>query len=160
MSEGTISYLIGCHNFFIHPLFVLIAWYREYGKLPAFWEIVCIFLHDVGHIGKQYLSDPAQKAEHWVLGARIAGLLFGQKGYRMVAGHSKRSGYPQSKMFIPDKKSWLYAPDWWIRSNRVFENFNSVISAPRIWKQVVLENSKHGFKNGLHAVYLEHRGTT
>jgi hypothetical protein len=157
MTEGTISYLIGCHNFFIHPILVIIAWYKEYKKFPEFWEVVCIFLHDIGHIGKDYLSDPQQKKEHWKLGAIIAGKLFGSKGFMFVAGHTKGSGFPLSSLFMPDKKSWLHAPNWWLWSNHIFENFNSSASIPSTWKKLVAENAKHGFKDGLHKVYLDNR---
>jgi hypothetical protein len=157
MSEGTISYFIGCHHFFLHPLFVLIAWVKEYRSWPDFYELCCIFLHDIGHLGKQYLSDPAQKAEHWKLGASIAGQLFGAKGFLLVAGHSKNSGYPRSKLFIPDKKSWIVAPGWWLRSNSWFENFGSAFTEPGRWKALCIENAANGFPKGSHEMYLEHK---
>jgi hypothetical protein len=158
MSEGTISYLIGCHSFIIHPLCVLIAWYKEYRAWPKFWQLVCIFIHNIGHIGKEYLSDPRQKADHWKLGAKIAFKCFGPKGFYFVAGHSKGSGFPRSKLFLPDKKSWLYAPSWWLWSNHWFENFNSSASIPHNWKRLVAENVANGCPKGSHEMYLENRG--
>ena len=158
MSEGTISYLIGCHHFFLHPLWVLVAWIKEYRSFPKPWELACIFLHDIGHIGKEYLTDPKQKAEHWKLGAIIAGKLFGEKGFLMVAGHSKGSGFPRSKLFVPDKKSWIVAPAWWLRSNSWFEDFGSTFSHPGKWKALCIENANAGFPKGSHEMYLEHKG--
>jgi hypothetical protein len=48
MTEGTRSYLIGCHGFFFHPLWVIVAWRKVYGSYPKFWQIVCIFLLSFG----------------------------------------------------------------------------------------------------------------
>jgi len=157
MSEGTISYLIGCHHFLIHPLCVLVAWVKEYRSWPSWWELCCIFLHDIGHIGKQYLTDPQEKADHWKMGARIAGKLFGRKGFLLVAGHTTQSGYPRSRLFIPDKRSWIEAPDWWLWSNHFFEDFGSDASKPHNWKRIVGENLRNGCPKGSHALYLEHR---
>jgi len=157
ISEGTISYLIGCHQFLIHPLCVLAAWIKEYRQWPAPWELVCIFIHDIGHIGLDYLSDSRQKTYHWVLGAEIALRLFGAKGFLLVAGHSAQSGYPRSKLYIPDKKSWLVAPDWWLDSNRLFEDFQSDHSGAKEWKKLVAKSMREDFPNGLHRVYLDHK---
>ncbi len=78
MKQGTVSVLIGCHSV-IHSLIVLVAWVRLYGKFPVWWQIVCILLHDVGHWGKNYLDNYEEKKQHSILGAKIAGKLFGQK---------------------------------------------------------------------------------
>ena len=56
LSEGTKSYLIGSHQFLLHPIWVLLAWRLEYKSWPKWWEIICIFLHDIGICGRQYLS--------------------------------------------------------------------------------------------------------
>ena len=60
MKQGTVSALIGCHSI-IHGLVVLTAWYKLYGSWPKLWQMVCIFLHDIGHIGLDYLDDYEQK---------------------------------------------------------------------------------------------------
>ena len=158
LSEGTISYLIGCHQFFLHPLWVLVAWIKEYRSLPKFWELCCIFLHDIGHIGKDYLSDSKQKAEHWILGAKIARLLFGEKGFLLIAGHVTKSPYPRSKLYLPDKRSWLEAPDWWLLSNSLIEDFETNASLPKNWKRLVRENIENGCPKGSHELYLENKG--
>ncbi len=157
LSEGTISVLFGCHQFLIHPLCVLVAWYKEYKSLPNFMELCCIFLHDIGHVGLQYLSDPEQKKLHWVGGAYWAFRFFGIDGFLLVAGHSAQSGFPRSKLYLPDKKSWLVAPDWWLDSNGHFENFQSSYANAKKWKKLVAENLKEDFPNGLHQVYLDHK---
>ena len=141
----------------MHPLFVLIAWHKEYRSWPQFWELICIFLHDIGHIGKQYLSDPEQKAAHWRLGAKIALRLFGFKGYALIAGHAKHPTIPRSKLSIPDKKSWIVAPIWWLTLNCKIENFRTEAAWPKKWKEIVAENLKNGCPKDSHELYLENR---
>ena len=77
--------------------------------MPAVWEAVCIALHDVGHIGRQYLDDQKEKAEHWRLGALLASHIFGPKGWALCAGHSSHSGEPRSALYKADKLSWTLA---------------------------------------------------
>ncbi len=158
MKEGTISLLIGCHQFIMHPLCVLIAWHKEYRSWPKFWQLVCIFLHDVGHWGLDYLTDPEQKKRHWKLGAYYAYKLFGRKGFFFVAGHVTRSGFPRSKLYIPDKRSWLEAPNWWLKTNSIFEDFGNWYSEnPAEWKNIVRENLDNGCPKGSHELYLERK---
>lgn len=120
LSQGTISVLFGCHSL-PHALAVIAAWKQLYGRWPAPWEIICILLHDVGHVGKDYLDDPKQKAEHWRLGALLAGLLYGKRGYQLCAGHCRQSGEPESRLYRADKLSWLLAPQWFLWSNVLVE---------------------------------------
>lgn len=120
MKQGTISVLFGCHSV-LHSICVARAWRKLYGRLPAPWEAVCILLHDVGHWGKDYLDDVEQKKQHWILGARIAGRLFGPKGYELVAGHCTYSGVPASPMLKADKYSYLVTPRWYLITNLVVE---------------------------------------
>ena len=120
MKQGTISVLFGCHSP-IHSYYVIKAWKRLYGSYPKPWEVACIFLHDIGHIGKNYLDNPKDKAEHWRLGAELAGLLFGWKGFTLCAGHCGTSGHDMSKMWGADKLSWLLAHQFWLVSNGVVE---------------------------------------
>ena len=86
MKQGTVSVLVGCHSP-IHPLIVLVTWIKLYKTFPSWWQIVCIFLHDIGHWGKNYLDNYEEKKQHSLLGARTAKLLFGQKGYDLIVGH-------------------------------------------------------------------------
>jgi hypothetical protein len=157
--EGTKSYLMGCHQFLLHPLWVLLAWRLEYKSWPKFWQIVCIFLHDIGHIGKQYLSNPYEKQIHWVPGANIAEKLFGIKGFRFVAGHSSQSGFSKSKLWKADKRSWLVAPMWWLWINYYIEWHNSPhkITPPPLWKNLMRQNLASDNPIGSHELYLKHR---
>lgn len=120
ISQGTVSVLVGCHSP-IHSILVVLAWKQVHGRWPEPWELGCIFLHDIGHLGRQYLDDPAQKAEHWRLGADIAGVLFGYRGLALVGGHCEGSGYPKSDMYLPDKTAWANAPMWWLLWHQVVE---------------------------------------
>lgn len=120
MRQGTISVLFGCHSV-IHSLLVIISWKKLYKSFPGTMESVCILLHDVGHVGKDYLNNDEQKREHWKLGARIASKIFGIDGYNLVAGHDRYSGYPESRMYKPDKYSWSIAPYWWLWINNIIE---------------------------------------
>lgn len=113
ISQGTVSVLVGCHSV-VHSLLVMKAWKRLYGSWPEPWQVVCILLHDVGHIGRDYLDDPKAKAEHWQLGAKIAGALYGPKGYRLVAGHCQGTGTRESRLYLADKVGWSLAPTWWL----------------------------------------------
>jgi hypothetical protein len=116
VSQGTISVLFGCHSI-VHSYLVALAWKHLYRRWPKPWETICIFLHDVGHIGLDYLDNEKQKNRHWELGARIAKILFGTRGYSLVAGHCKHSGIQQSLMYKADKYSWRLAPYWWLYLN-------------------------------------------
>jgi len=142
MKEGTKSLLFGCHQFFLHPLWVLFAWRLEYKEWPKFWEIVCIFLHDVGLWGLDYLTDPYQKKAHWELGTWYGWKLFGMKGLSLIAGHTPYSDWPKSRLWKADKRSWLVAPIWWLNLNFHIENFQTEAARPRIWKKLVAEELK------------------
>ncbi len=112
MKQGTVSVLWGCHSI-IHSILVIRSWKILYGKLE-WWELVCILLHDIGHWGKDYLSDYEAKKEHWRLGGYIASKLFMTKGFVMCAGHCEYSFIPRSKLYKADKYSWYIAPTWWL----------------------------------------------
>lgn len=111
MKQGTVSVLIGIHSP-MHSLLVLRSWHILYHKWPEPWQVVCIFIHDIGHWGKDYLDNLDEKRLHWYLGARIAYKLFGDKGYKFVAGHDAYSGIPRSELYKPDKYSMYIAPTW------------------------------------------------
>ncbi len=120
MKQGTISIFIGCHSV-IHSILVFISWKIIYKKFPSFLETVCIFLHDLGHFNLNYLDSVEQKRKHWKLGAEIALYLFGEKGFKLCAGHDNYSGYKKSLLYKPDKYSWYIAPKWWLKFNIIFE---------------------------------------
>lgn len=162
MKQGTVSVLFGCHSV-IHSVIVLIAWVKLYQKLPSWWQLVCIFLHDIGHWGKQYLDDYEAKKKHGELGARVAGCLFGKKGYNLVAGHNPNSGAPKSKLYDPDKYSWSIAPICWMITNTWFEpklirkGYSRRESAV-MFKGAMRESWANGLPKQGHDIYLEQWG--
>ena len=160
MTEGTKSYLIGYHHFLLHPLWVLIAWKLEYKSWPKWWEIVCIFLHDAGVCGRQYLSDEQAKKGHWELGANLAYRIILKhsktkaiSAYLLCAGHCPgESGFDESRLFRADKRSPLVSPTCWLWWNYLIEGFKT--TKPREWKKAVAENMKRKKPMGNHQLYL------
>jgi hypothetical protein len=143
----------------MHSLQVARAWTRLYGP-PSWRELACIFLHDVGHVGLDYLDHYEQKKAHWHLGARLARLLFGEPGWRLAAGHCSHSGEPRSRLYYADKLSWHLAPRWWLWLNTVFEpklmvGFRSRMAAVDDFKAQVAESVGNGEFRSTHRMYLE-----
>lgn len=168
MTEGTKSYLIGCHQFLLHPIWVLLAWRLEYKSWPKWWEIICIFLHDIGICGKQYLSDDYAKKGHWYWGGHYAGRIvyrfkrqwhLGWVARRFCWGHSSESGFPKSKLWKADKRSWLVAPMWWLWLNYYIEWHGKGIGVtrPPKWRKLVYENLKKENPIGSHRLYQINR---
>ncbi len=150
--------IFGCHSVF-HSFLVLIAWEKLYDKWPKPWQMICIFLHDIGHIGYDYLDDFEQKKRHWELGAKISGFLFGQKGYNFTAGHCGYSGYPLSELYKADKYSWHIAPEWWLFTNIIFEPKIAMgyakTEAVKRFKEQVRKSIESGEFNSTHQMYLD-----
>ena len=158
MKQGTVSVLFGCHNI-VHSLYVLWAWVILYDARPKWWQFICIMIHDVGHWGKQYLDDEKQKAEHWMLGARWAKKLYGQKGYDFVAGHTSQSGCILSMLHKADKYAWYITPTWVIWLNALIEpklrmGYTRIEGARRFKEQVrkTIESGEYG---SVHKMYME-----
>lgn len=160
LSQGTRSVIYGCHSL-PHSLAVLAAWVRLYGAWPEPWEVACILLHDVGHVCLQYLDDPRQKAEHWRLGAVLAGLLFGEKGYTLCAGHCRGTGEPESKLYRADKLSHLLLPvpvHWfhaWVEPE--LRNGQGIRDHVKRFRQAVKESVESGAWTDSHELYLKWR---
>ncbi len=162
MKQGTVSVLFGCHSP-IHSLIVWIAWVKLYKRYPNWWQTICIFLHDIGHWGKDYLDDYEQKKRHGILGARIANFLFGQKGFDLVSGHNPYNGAPKSLLHDPDKYSWVIAPTLWMVTNTWFEpklqrKGSSRFESALMFKNAMRENMDSGFKELGHEIYLRQWG--
>ena len=162
MKQGTWSVLLGCHSV-IHSITVIVAWRKLYGSLPNYWQIGCILLHDIGHWGKDYLDDYELKKRHAELGAKIAGRLFGVKGYGLVNGHNAYNGDTRSQLYTPDKYSWVIAPVWWMMSNCIFEpklqrKGNTKRQSAVMFKEAMRENMKNGFQEQGHDIYLKQWG--
>ncbi len=158
MTEGTRSLLLGSHHWLFHPLAIIRAWRAVYGKWPAPWQLVCIFLHDVGLIGMQYLSGP--KTGHWKRGAMIAQILCGEKGFLLCAGHSRTSRYKESRLFLVDKLNTLYRPRWELEIVHRVEGFGTKYgwSIDR-WLASVRQRATEGFREDSHAVFLNGKRT-
>lgn len=158
ISQGTISIICGCHSP-IHSIQVIRAWVKLYGKLPNWKEVVCIFLHDIGHAGLDYLDNYEQKKLHWDLGAYMAHGLFGKWAWDLTAGHCSHSGLPKSKLYYADKLSWYLAPRWWLWLNTVFEpklrTGMTKMGAVESFKKQVADSVGNGHWKSTHSFYLE-----
>lgn len=157
MTEGTKSMLFGCHQIIIHPLIVLVAWYRLYRRWPKPWQLVCILIHDIGHWGKDYLTYFEHKRDHWRAGAELARRLFGDEAYWFCRWHSKTSNgnsWQPNDLFYADKYSWLCAPRWWLKLNDRVERFGDDRSLDD-WLAMVRENWDAGCPKGSHQLYLD-----
>jgi hypothetical protein len=158
MKEGTVSILFGIHSP-IHSYYVLRAWIKLYHSFPAWWQIVCIFIHDIGHFGKNYLSNYEEKKEHWKLGAELARKLFGNKGFLFVAGHDAHSNYPRSKLYKADKYSWYLAPTWLLYWHTIIEpkikNGTSRHEAVEYFRARIKKNIEKNEYRPTHSFYLE-----
>ena len=162
MKQGTWSVLAGCHSP-VHSTLVLIAWYRLYYNWPQPWQIVCIYLHDIGHWGKDYLDNYEDKKLHGQLGANIAKRLFGQKGYNLIAGHNSYMGVERSILYEPDKLSWTFAPILWMVSNTIFEPKLIRKGCTRresavMFQEAMKKNKDSGFQEVGHEIYLKQWG--
>lgn len=170
MKEGTKSVLFGCHNPMLHGIWVLMAWRLEYKSWPKWWELIGIFLHDIGVWGRQYLSDDKAKIGHWEKGSvwtwKIIYFLTGDgfialDARDLVAGHCPgESNFPESKLARADKRSWVIAPMWWLWWNYYIEWHNSrhKITLPPVWKKLVaekLQETKGSFS--CHELYIKNR---
>lgn len=115
MKVGTKSLLFGVHQVFIHPLFVLISWFKLYGR-PTWRELVCIIIHDWGYFGCPNM-DGHEGKRHPEKGAMIALKLFGPDYHDLVLYHSRHysraNGVEPSKLCWADKLSIQYEP-WWL----------------------------------------------
>lgn len=127
MRLGTKSLLFGCHQFAIHPLFVLIAWRKLYrpnptGKYavfrlpPLFWRIVAAIIHDWGYWGCQTMDGPCGD-QHSIWGANaIYKLSKNYWWYEELLCHSrffaKRVGRVPSNFCWVDKLATAIYPSW------------------------------------------------
>lgn len=140
LSEGTKSVLIGSHSI-VHSFFVLVAWHKLYKKWPKFWQVVCIFIHDIGYIGMNHISDKSNKG-HSLLGAQIGKRLFGQEAFDFIAGHSRKDSHelnlPLSELEAPDDYYWIITPMWILR---VFQD--NIDIDMETWVYAVKQNWKN-----------------
>ena len=114
MKIGTKSVLFGAHCFFIHPIFVFIAWWKLYGFPinPILW--LSFFVHDIGYLCKPNM-DGEEGETHVELGANIMGI-FGKKWANFSRYHSrfyaKKDNVKPSKLCHADKLAICLEPYW------------------------------------------------
>jgi len=120
MTRGTKSLLFGAHQFLLHPFMVTLAWWILFGRCPAWRELVCIAIHDIGYLGCRTM-DGDDGTEHPARGADLAGRWFGVQYHDLVAGHSRHYARVHglktlSPLFAADKlavgltPAFLYLP--------------------------------------------------
>ena len=87
MKVGTKSLLFGVHCFFIHPLWVALAWWKLYGFPldPRLW--VAFIAHDWGYWGSPEMDGPTGDLHPYV-GAKIMHWLFDGWEYRDTSDFS------------------------------------------------------------------------
>jgi len=94
------------------------------------------------------------------LGAKIARVLFGQKGYDLIVGHNVYDGNEKSLLHDPDKYANVIAPIWWLVTNTIIEpkllrpNCTRKESAI-MFKAAMKKNMENGFQQRGHDIYLE-----
>lgn len=121
MKIGTKSVLYGAHCFFVHPLFVALAWWKLYGFPwdPRLW--IAFFVHDLGYWGMPNMDGP-EGEEHPRWGANLMYEFFGHEWWRFVMYHSrflaKRDREPFSRLCVADKLAVALEP-WWLYLPRV-----------------------------------------
>jgi hypothetical protein len=101
-----------------------------------------------------------KKKRHAELGAKVAGKLFGKKGYDLVFGHNTHIQEERSKLYEPDKYSCLIAPIWWMILNTYFEpklqrRGKTRRESVMMYKEAMRENHKNGWNKQGHDIYLE-----
>ena len=158
LSQGTRSILCGCHAPH-HAVMVAIAWRKLYGRWPELWELACIFLHDVGHVGTNFWDDPEAKNQHWRLGAEIADYLFGVEGFLLCAGHDPASGCKESKLYKADRFARLWSPTWLLLWDRFVDHEiqraqPGWLSGIRIFREQIKASIESGEFVSNHEIYL------
>jgi len=114
MKIGTKSILFGVHAFYLHPIFVLLGWWKLYGFPwnPLLW--LCFFLHDLGYWNKPNMDGPEGEQHPW-FAAKIM-YFFGWEWGQLCLCHSrflaKRYQFKISKLCIADKMAIILTPDW------------------------------------------------
>lgn len=118
MNIGTKSVLFGVHQFVIHPVLVLYAWFILHRRCPSLAELMAIITHDLGYLGMPNMDGPEgsghpeNAARFWrgrfgTFGDSVADLILGHSRF-----HAKANNLPLSKLFRPDKLATAFYPIW------------------------------------------------
>jgi hypothetical protein len=143
LKVGVKSVLFGAHCFFIHPLFVALAWWKLYGFPwdPRLW--VAFFVHDLGHFF--YASpnmDGPEGERHVVWGATFMRRWFGVEWGLFCLYHSrfyaKQNGAQPSCLCMADKLACALEPGWLYLPR--------VIASGEIWEYMALAGGKGNSK--------------
>jgi len=150
MKIGTKSLLFGAHQFILHPFFVFLSWWRQFGFPfnPRIW--VAIIVHDWGYWGAEDI-DGLEGKVHPVVGAKITRFLFGRDWLEFTLQHSRYFSKGRiNKLCAADKGSlcfdhWLIYIPRILLSGEVYEfikkedtdtYFCVIMKAYRFWKMV------------------------
>jgi len=119
MKTGTKTLIFGNHLWWLHPLFVYIAWVKLYKSMPSWREVICIIIHDWGYWGKPNL-DGDEGENHPQFAAELALDLFGHEYWELCMFHSRFQAKryrnsPPSKLCLADKLGVAMMPTWlWV----------------------------------------------
>lgn len=118
MRIGTKTLLFGNHLWWLHPLFVYMAWLKLYKQLPNWHEIICIIIHDWGYWGKPNL-DGKEGEEHPQWAARWSQNHLGRYYADLCDYHSRfrarKFGEKPSKLCLADKLGVALMPTYlWV----------------------------------------------
>lgn len=169
MKMGTKSVLFGIHQFVLHPIIVVCAWWILYRQWPRLHEWAAIVTHDIGYWGCPNM-DGAEGEQH---PERVAAWwrrhfgAFGECVAVEVLGHSRfhaaKNGLPLSRLFKPDKLATALYPRWLylmlgnlsgeIREYmdlRQHGKYEDVVKAVKTQYQWLIETQAHMALMGLH----------
>lgn len=141
MKVGTKSVLFGVHCFFIHPLFVGMAWWKLYGFPvdPRLW--IAFIVHDLGYWGSPNMDGP-EGERHVEWGAALMARWFGPAWGDFCRYHSrfyaKRDGKPFSRLCVADKLATCLEP-WWFYLPRA-------IASGEVYEYLALAGGKNNSK--------------
>lgn len=112
---GSRSVLFGAHQFFIHPIFVFLGWWKLYGfpRDPRLW--VAFVVHDLGYWGRGDM-DGAEGEAHVEWGAGLMERWFGREWADLCRYHSRywanQHGVKPSRLCFADKMALVVTPVW------------------------------------------------
>lgn len=116
MKMGSKSLLLGAHQFILHPIMMLITWWRLFGAPldPRLW--IAFFVHDLGYWGCATM-DGKDGERHVEIGAEFMRMCFGERWYEFMLYHSRfyarQAGKPISRLCVADKYVIATTP-WWL----------------------------------------------
>lgn len=123
MKNGTKSLLFGVHQFLIHPIIILWAWWIIYRRFPRLYELCAIITHDWGYWGLAKMDDE-QGERHpkiiadwwWKIGSTSLTSTFRWSVSQEILGHSRfyitRHGGNPTLLFRADKLAIALYPRW------------------------------------------------